>query len=51
MTEEEIIAFCRDKMAVTKAPTEVAFIDTIPKTLSGKVLRRMLRELHAKQQG
>jgi long-chain acyl-CoA synthetase len=51
VTEEEIIAFCRDKMAVYKAPTEVAFIDTIPKTLSGKVLRRMLRELHAKQQG
>jgi long-chain acyl-CoA synthetase len=47
VTEAEIIAFCRDKMAAFKAPTEVSFIDAIPKTLSGKVLRRALRELHA----
>lgn len=51
VTEQEIIHFCRDKMAVYKAPTEIEFIDALPKTLSGKVLRRMLRDLHAKKQG
>lgn len=49
VTEDEIIQFCRDKMAVYKAPTEVEFIDALPMTLTGKVLRRALREMHAKK--
>lgn len=43
-TEEEIIAFCKDKLASYKKPTTVEFIDTLPKTAVGKVLRRALRE-------
>lgn len=48
VTEDEIIQFCRDKMAVYKAPKIVKFVDEIPKTLTGKVLRRVLREMHKK---
>jgi len=43
-TEEEIIAFCKDKMAKYKVPTAVEFRASLPKTMVGKILRRMLVE-------
>jgi len=43
-TEEEIIDFCKKKMAKYKVPTLVEFRKELPKTLVGKVLRRALRE-------
>jgi long-chain acyl-CoA synthetase len=43
-TVEEIRAYCKEKMAVYKVPTHVEFVDTLPKTAVGKVLRRELRE-------
>jgi long-chain acyl-CoA synthetase len=43
-TPEELIAHCRQIMAVYKAPREVVLVDEIPKTLTGKALRRELRE-------
>ncbi|MHA2250344.1 MAG: long-chain-fatty-acid--CoA ligase [Candidatus Kariarchaeaceae archaeon] len=43
-TEEEIIEFCRDKLAPYKLPKEVRFRDELPKTLIGKILRRKLQE-------
>ena len=45
--EDEIIQFCRDHMAVYKAPKMVEFVEELPKTPSGKVLRRLLRARHA----
>ena len=44
-TEEEIIAFCREKLAVYKAPRTIEFMDELPKSTIGKVLRRELREM------
>jgi long-chain acyl-CoA synthetase len=44
VTEEEIIKFCRANLATYKAPRKVTFVDELPKTLIGKVLRRRLRE-------
>ncbi len=41
-TEEEIIAFCKDKIAKYKVPTAVEFRTELPKTIVGKILRRML---------
>src|SRR5262249_22307678 len=35
--------FCRDRIAVYKAPREVEFIDALPRNPSGKVLKRELR--------
>ena len=43
-TEEEIIEFCRDKLAGFKRPRYVSFVDELPKTSTGKILRRTLRD-------
>ncbi|MHB1126810.1 MAG: long-chain-fatty-acid--CoA ligase [Bacillota bacterium] len=42
--KEEIIEFCRGKMAGYKRPRLVDFVDTLPRNPSGKVLKRMLKE-------
>jgi long-chain acyl-CoA synthetase len=44
LTEEEIIAFCRDELAPYKVPKVIEFRTDLPKSLIGKVLRRELRE-------
>jgi long-chain acyl-CoA synthetase len=46
-TEEELIAFCTDKLARFKMPRTIEFRDELPKTFVGKVLRR---ELMAEEQ-
>jgi long-chain acyl-CoA synthetase len=40
---EEIIEYCKGKLATYKLPTEVEFIDALPKTNVGKVLKKDLR--------
>jgi acyl-CoA synthetase (AMP-forming)/AMP-acid ligase II len=40
---ETVIAFARERLANFKAPREVAFVDTLPRNLSGKVLKTELR--------
>lgn len=42
-TPAEIIAFCRARIAPYKVPREVIIMDDLPKTLSGKILRRALK--------
>ncbi len=44
LTEEEMIQFCKSRLAVYKVPKQVEFRDSLPKTIVGKVLRRQLRE-------
>jgi long-chain acyl-CoA synthetase len=43
-TEDEIIDFCRERLAAYKAPRVVEFRTELPKTMVGKVLRRALLE-------
>jgi long-chain acyl-CoA synthetase len=43
-TDEEIITFCRERMAAYKAPRQIEFRSELPKSIIGKVLRRELRE-------
>jgi long-chain acyl-CoA synthetase len=52
-TAEEVVDFCRDKLAAYKLPTEVAFMAELPKTNVGKVLKKELRaqELERRQAG
>ena len=50
-SKEEIVDFCRDKMAKFKIPTMVEFRDELPKTMVGKVLRRELVREHEKSLG
>ena len=44
VSEEDILAWCRDNMAVYKAPRLVSFVDALPKSGSGKVMWRALQE-------
>lgn len=44
LEEAEIIQFCKERLAAYKVPKSVEFRDELPKTLVGKVLRRVLRE-------
>ena len=48
-TAEEIIDFCRDKLAKYKVPKLVEFREELPKTIVGKVLRRVLVEEERKK--
>ncbi|MDG7012581.1 MAG: AMP-binding protein, partial [Nitrososphaerota archaeon] len=49
VTAQEVIAFCQERLAKFKVPKEVEFVQELPKTLIGKVLRRKLRELKPPQ--
>jgi long-chain acyl-CoA synthetase len=42
-TEQEIIEFCRQKLAAYKVPKMVEFRESLPKSAVGKVLRKVLR--------
>jgi len=44
VNEEEIIQFCRERMAHFKVPKGVDFVDAIPKTATGKTQKFLLRE-------
>ncbi len=50
-TAEEIVAFCRLQLSKFKVPKEVEFRKELPKTLVGKVLRRVLRAEEMKKMG
>lgn len=43
-TEEELIAHCKERMAAYKYPRSVVLVDELPKTVTGKILRRELRD-------
>lgn len=43
LTEEEIVKFCRERLAAYKVPRAVEFREFLPKSLVGKVFRRELR--------
>ena len=44
LTAEALIAWCREQMAVYKAPRSVRFVDALPKSGSGKVMWRVMQE-------
>lgn len=44
VTEESVIAYCREKLAKYKVPKSVDFVESIPRTLTGKILKKTLRE-------
>jgi len=45
LSAEELIEFCRSRLAAYKIPRAVQFVDDLPKTSSGKIMRRKLIEL------
>ena len=44
LTSDELIDFCKKRIARYKAPKSVEFVESLPKTSSGKILKRELRE-------
>ncbi|SOC50906.1 long-chain acyl-CoA synthetase [Blastococcus aggregatus] len=44
VTEDELIAHCKERMAAYKYPRSVVLVDELPKTVTGKILRRELRD-------
>jgi fatty-acyl-CoA synthase len=44
VSADEIISWCRDNLAHFKCPKSVEFVDSLPRTTTGKVLKRELRE-------
>ncbi len=48
VSEQEIVDWCRDNMAVYKVPRTVQFVDALPKSGSGKVMWRSLQEAEGK---
>ncbi len=44
VSEEDLIAYCKENMADNKHPRQVEFLDEVPKTATGKFLRRELRD-------
>lgn len=44
VTPEEVIAFAKERMAAYKYPRTVEVVDELPKTTTGKILRRELRD-------
>ncbi len=47
--EEDIINFCRERLAAYKVPKIIEFRDELPKSAVGKILRRVLREEELKK--
>ncbi len=47
LTEEEIVAFCRERLANFKIPRHVTFLEEFPRNASGKILKKDLRETPA----
>jgi len=44
LTEDDVIAHCREHLAGFKTPKQVFFVDSLPKNPSGKLLKRALRD-------
>ncbi len=51
LTEEELIAYCRENMTAYKVPKAVEFRKELPKSNVGKILRRVLKEEEAAKSG
>jgi acyl-CoA synthetase (AMP-forming)/AMP-acid ligase II len=44
LTDDELIAHCKERLASFKCPTSVDWIDALPRNPSGKILKKDLRE-------
>ncbi|OLO26209.1 AMP-dependent synthetase [Alkalihalophilus pseudofirmus] len=42
--EEELISFCREKLASFETPKQIVFVDSLPETVGGKILKYKIRE-------
>lgn len=45
MTREALVAHCREHLAAYKLPCAVQFVSEVPITASGKIMRRLLKDI------
>ncbi len=43
-TKDEILDFCRNSLAAYKVPSAIDFVDELPKSATGKILKRVLKD-------
>jgi acyl-CoA synthetase (AMP-forming)/AMP-acid ligase II len=46
MTKDEVVQYCKGRLASFKAPEEVAFVEELPRNPLGKVLKTELRKTY-----
>ncbi len=51
LTLEELVDFCRDKIAGYKIPRQMEMLDALPRNPAGKILKKVLREPYWRGQG
>jgi len=44
LSKQEVVQFCQDKLSKYKIPKRIEFVEELPKSALGKVLKRVLRE-------
>ncbi len=50
-TEEEIVEYCRQNLVKYKVPKYVEFVDSLPKSAVGKILRKELKKIEMEKSG
>jgi long-chain acyl-CoA synthetase len=45
LTEEDVVSYCKNNLAAYKVPKLIEFIDELPKSAVGKILRRKLKDM------
>jgi long-chain acyl-CoA synthetase len=51
LTQDEVVGYCKKHLAAYKVPTIIEFIDELPKSGVGKILRRKLKEMEGEKAG
>ena len=51
LTDEEVLAFCRDRIARYKIPRYIKFVDAFPMTVTGKVQKYLMRQTAIEELG
>jgi long-chain acyl-CoA synthetase len=47
--EQELIEYCRSRLAKLKCPASIDFVEELPRTPTGKLLKRLLKDKHWKE--
>jgi long-chain acyl-CoA synthetase len=48
LTEKDVVDYCKGELAAYKVPKQIEFMEELPKSAIGKVLRRELKEMEEK---
>jgi acyl-coenzyme A synthetase/AMP-(fatty) acid ligase len=49
VTEQDLLAFCKERLAEFKRPKQIHIVETIPRTATGKIQRRIVAQAFTPQ--